>query len=801
MAFDVMSVFVKIGADTEGLESGLSKAKGMVSGLGNVVGAGMKAVGTAVAGATAAVGAFGAAALGSYANYEQLVGGVDKLYGTASGKLQEYANKAFLTAGMSANSYMETATSFSAALINSLGGDVDKAADMTDVAMKAMSDNVNVFGSDMGSVQNAFQGFAKQNYTMLDNLKLGYGGTKEGMQQLIDDANEYRASIGETADLSIDSFADIVQAIQSVQEAQNIAGTTNKEAMKTIEGSATATKAAWQNVITAIGRGEGLSDALNGLTTAIFGTDSGTGLLNQVIPRIQTVMEGIGEFVGKAAPFITEKIPALVSSILPSMMDSGMKLLGALGRGLLDNLPVIIDVAKQIISMLGQGIIQALPSLLEGAIEIIRQLGSFLIESIPILIPAIVSLINEMVLMLVENAPALVDGAVALLTGLSTALIENLPTLIPAIIQLVTGVAVALIENLPVLVQAVIDINIALVQAIIDNLPIFVDACVQILMAIVNLLVQYGAQFLTEVGTTLSNIWNRAVSFGSEVVDFIVKSFKDFVDKTNSGMRDMFNKVVEWLSQLPAKMAYYAGYAVGSFMKFILELPSKVNEVFNNVMNKLIAFGTNFVNKAIETAKNFLDSMVNGIKNLPTNLSTIFTNVMTVVTTFASNLINKAIEAARGFVSNLVDGVSSLPDKFREIGSNIVQGIWNGISSGWQWLKDSVANLAQSLLQGAKDALGIASPSKKFAYVGRMVDEGFAKGLTDYAHLVEDAMDDVVRVPDVNGIVGDALIGGSQGNAGYTQVLNISSPVALTPYEIARQTRNATRDMVLAMSL
>ena len=174
MAFDVMSVFVKIGADTEGLESGQSKAKGMVSGLGNVIGAGMKVAGAAIAGATTAVGALGAAALSSYSNYEQLAGGVEKLFtnelGDASNKIKEFAQNAYMTAGMSANAYMETATSFSAALINSLGNDVNAAAEMTDVAMRAISDNVNVFGSDFGSVQNAFQGFAKQNYTMLDNL-------------------------------------------------------------------------------------------------------------------------------------------------------------------------------------------------------------------------------------------------------------------------------------------------------------------------------------------------------------------------------------------------------------------------------------------------------------------------------------------------------------------------------------------------------------------------------------------------------------------------------------------------------
>jgi len=169
----LMDVFVKIGADTSGLEDGIQKSKGLASGLGSGLKKAMKVGAAAIGAATTAVGAFGMQAVKSYASYEQLVGGVDKLYGNASQKLQGYAKEAYKTAGMSANEYMETATQFSASLINSLGGDVNKAADMTDVAMRAMSDNVNVFGSNFEDVSNAFKGFARENYTMLDNLKLG----------------------------------------------------------------------------------------------------------------------------------------------------------------------------------------------------------------------------------------------------------------------------------------------------------------------------------------------------------------------------------------------------------------------------------------------------------------------------------------------------------------------------------------------------------------------------------------------------------------------------------------------------
>lgn len=567
---------------------------GALGGLGGVLKVGL---GAAVAGVTAAGGAvvaFGKSAVDSYANYEQLVGGVDKLYGDASGKIQQFADEAYKTSGMSANQYMETATSFSAALVNSLGGDVDKAADMTDVAMRAMSDNANVFGSDLGSVQSAFQGFAKGQYQLLDNLKLGYGGTKSEMERLIADANEYRASIGESADLSIDSFADIIQAVQSVQEAQGIAGTTNKEAMTTIEGSATAVKSAWENVITAVGRGEGISEAMQGLADSFFGTGGGDGLLNQIIPRIQTTMEGIGQFISTAAPYIANALPTLLESILPSLTSTALTLLSTLGQVFTDNIGTLLS--------------------------------------------------------------ALIDVATQVTVQIAQALPEILPTIITTIITV-------LVENLPKLLEAAVLIIAALAEALVASIPVFVDGVGAILQSIWDLIVKYGSQFLSKAGEVCGNI---------------------------------IREIVKFLSELPGKMAYYAGFAIGQFIKFFMELPGKIKEIWNNVVAG--------------------------------------------VTSFIADFKAKATEGASGFMKNIIDGLKDLPGKVLEIGSNIVKGIWQGISDGWSWLTDSIKNLADNLLQGVKDALGIESPSKEFAWVGKMVDEGFAKGIEDNANLVDSAL-------------------------------------------------------------
>ena len=479
--------------------------------LASGIGTGLKVAGGAiVAGISAATGAvvsFGKEAVSSYANYEQLAGGVEKLYGTAADKIKSYADEAYKTSGMSANQYMETATSFSAALINSLGGDVDKAADMTDLAMRAMSDNVNVFGSDMESVQNAFMGFSKGTYTMLDNLKLGYGGTKEEMQRLIDDANTYRESIGETADLSIDSFADIVQAIQSVQEAQNIAGTTNKEAMSTIEGSATATKAAWDNVITAIGRGEGLKEALDALTSSIFGAKEGEGLLNQIIPRIQTVMEGIGEFVATAAPFISDKLPTLVNSILPSLLNAASSLVTSLGEGILSALPTIMPIATQVLMQLAQTLIDHLPEIISVGVQIIGQLIVGISQALPELIPAAI----DAILTIADN------------------LINNIDLLIDCAVQLITGLAVGLVKAIPVLVE---------------KAPIIIEKLVLGILAAIPKLVLAAGQIITNFAQALNNIAPRLQEVGHNLVEGLKNGFINAWNNFVSKVKDMANNLI-----------------------------------------------------------------------------------------------------------------------------------------------------------------------------------------------------------------------------------------------------------------
>lgn len=382
---DLFDLVAKITLDSSEYEKGIKnlndetkKVPSKWAIVGNAaVGAGA-AMAAAVGTAATGIGILTKKSIEAYANYEQLAGGVKKLFGEeASKELMNYANNAYKTSEMSANQYMEQATSFSAALINSLGGNQVAAAKQADVAMRAISDNFNTFGGDITNVQNAFQGFAKQNYTMLDNLKLGYGGTKTEMERLIADANEYAEANGMAADLSIDSFSDIVTAIDLIQQKQGIAGTTAKEAATTIEGSLNMAKAAWQNLVTGFADPDAdLGQLMDNLVVAIVGENEGEGLLNQLTPAIERAMEGIGTLIQEAAPILAEQLPVLIETLLPSLLNAATQLIAGIVQALPSLISVLVQQMPMIISMLVSALLSVGGQLLSTGATLIQNLAS-----------------------------------------------------------------------------------------------------------------------------------------------------------------------------------------------------------------------------------------------------------------------------------------------------------------------------------------------------------------------------------------------------------------------------------------
>lgn len=406
---NLLDLFVKISVQDEASENVETLSGKFKNGLAAAAKVGAAAVSAAATG----IAVLTKKALNNYAEYEQLVGGVDTLFKDSSAKVQEYAANAYKTAGLSANEYMDTVTSFSASLLQSLGGDTEAAADMANVAITDMSDNANKMGTDMASIQNAYQGFAKQNYTMLDNLKLGYGGTKEEMQRLIDDANALNAAQGKYTNYSIESYADIVSAIHDVQVEMGIYGTTADEASTTIQGSVSSMKAAWSNLLT------GIADDNADFKTLIEQfVDSLVTVGENIIPRINIIIQGLTQLITEASQTIIPMAVQILLENLPSIVAAGMDLIIALVSGILDNIDMLIDCVLEMVDVIVDKLIDNLPKLIDGGIRLIAALANGLIRAIPNLVSKIPQIILSIVKGLISGIPAIFDVGKNIVEGL-----------------------------------------------------------------------------------------------------------------------------------------------------------------------------------------------------------------------------------------------------------------------------------------------------------------------------------------------------------------------------------------------
>ena len=358
----------------------------------------------------------GKQAVQSYADYEQNLGGVETLFKDSSDKVVENAKNAYKTAGVSANEYMQGVTSFSASLLQSLGGDTAKAADVADMAFRDMSDNANKFGTDMGSIQNAYQGFAKQNYTMLDNLKLGYGGTKTEMERLLKDAEKITG-----VKYDINNLSDVYNAIHAIQDKVGVTGTTSEEASKTISGSLNAMKGAWSNLLTGIADENADFDTLVGNLV-----DSVMTFGDNILPRVKTVLEGIGKLIKELVPKLAQELPSLLQSILPSLISGVVDLIKALS----DALPSLIPVLMNGIVQAFTGIVDILPDILQALIQATVLIVQSLAEQLPTIIPQLIDAILEMIPMLIDNLPLFIKAGWQLIIGLAQGLLNSIPTLL-----------------------------------------------------------------------------------------------------------------------------------------------------------------------------------------------------------------------------------------------------------------------------------------------------------------------------------------------------------------------------------
>jgi len=720
LATELAKAYVQIVPSASGMQGMLNKE---MSNAGSTAGvAGGKALSGTLGKTLATVGKVGAAALGSataavagltkaavegYAEYEQLVGGVETLFGTGGANLKEYAASvgdsvknvtkefnslksaesamlsnaanAYKTAGLSANDYMQTVTSFSASLISSVGGDTQRAAKLADQALIDMSDNANKMGTDMESIQNAYQGFAKANYSMLDNLKLGFGGSAREAARLINESGVLKGALidlDDTQNLNTNiqaagGYATLVKAIHAVQDEMGITGTTAREASTTIQGSMNQAKAAWSNLMVGVADDNADFDLLiNNLV------DSVVTASKNLAPRIEVALSGVGKLITGLAesllPKILKRLPKFANSILPVVVDLLTTVVGGLAEsllpkilkrlpkfansilpvvvdllttvvgGLVDVLPQLADAGADMLLTLVDGITSALPRLASAGLKIASKLLSSLSEALPRLLPMLTTVIRDVALALTDPKALnnITNAALTLIMELANGLIASLPVLIEALPVVIKNVCSFVVEALPQIIEASTELMMGLANALPDIITALVDALPLIIDAIVN---------------TLTN------------PEFIVQVL-------NASAQLLF-----------------------SVIEAVFNIRERMKEEAPKVIMALIT------------------GLLNGI----------------------TNLYNTGIKIGDA----LRESLGGLVDEIKGVGKNIVEGLWDGISNNLGWIKDKFTSVKDTVVNGLKDVFDIHSPSKVMRdLIGAQIPAGIALGITENASSVDKAL-------------------------------------------------------------
>lgn len=664
--------------DESGFNAGVSK-------ISSAAKKGLAITAGAVVGVGAALVAMTKQSLDSISKLEQNVGGVETLFKKSSKTVIANANKAYKTAGMSANEYMQNVTSFSASLLQSCAKNTDKAAKVADMAMIDMSDNANKMGTNMVDIQNAYQGFAKQNYTMLDNLKLGYGGTKTEMERLLADASKISG-----VKYDINNLADVYNAIHVIQKELGITGTTSKEAATTIEGSMNSAKAAYDNFLNGSGSAEELADSI-----AVMMENIGKNL-GEIIPRLAATIPELfstlwddmksemQQGVQVGAEMITNILLGMTEGI-PDFLSVGGQVIMSLAGSISSASPQLITAAGTAILALGSGIMQALPQMISYGVQIITQIGNAISQAAPELIPKAIEALAQFALGLISALPQLITVGIQMITSLAQGLINSIPLLIEYVPQIINSFCAAIDTGLLQLIAAGVKIIANLVIGIVQAIPQLIAALPQIVLAIYNVfmhinLLSAGANIIKTLASGLKSSGGSVISAAQNIVKFIwnqlvktdwVNLGKMLIQKLVSGIRGM-------------------GGSAGSVARSIGQ------KIFTTISNvNWLSLGKTVISKLISGLLSLLGRMGSAAKSLGT----------------------KAVSAFKGI-------------NWGSVGSNIVKGIIGGVGAMAGSLLSKMQGLASSALKAAKKALGIKSPSRVFKKeVGKHIVTGIIAGI------------------------------------------------------------------------
>lgn len=683
---DVFDLYAKIGLDKSEYEAGLNDAKGSMSNLAKSVGNGLKTVAkvgaAAVTAAAAGVAALTKMGVEGYAEYEQLVGGVETLFKTSQSAVMAYAENAYKTAGMSANEYMSTVTSFSASLIQSLGGDTAKAAEIGDMAITDMSDNANKMGTSIEMIQNAYNGFAKGNFTMLDNLKLGYGGTKEEMERLIADANRVKEANGEMADLSMDSFADVAEAIHIIQTEMGITGTTAREAASTIEGSLSMMKGAWQNLVV------GMADENANMEVLINNfVDSAATAAENLLPRIEQTLAGIGKIIEDMAPVISEALPGMIETVLPSLITAGANLLSALATSIIESAPELLQAALEAIKVIlteGLGVSAETASnavgVLETAFTAVGETIEFVIDNINVILPILGTL--AAVIGTVTTATTLYNTVQAVKAAMDAAQVTTVWALVSAHIAQAAAAAAAIAPY--ILIVAAIAAVIAIIVLCIKHWDEIVKA--------VEVAVSAIGKFLSNLWEGIKNgvvtAWNWICDILGTVATWIYDNViapvaKFFVDLWKSIVSAYHTVIDPWIEIFKRLSVIVNDEVITPIKKFFVDLWKKITsgarDAWDSIVSVFSAVSGWFNEKIIQPVGDFFKKMWSGLKSGASDAWAGIKSVFSSVTSWFKDTFSKAWQKVKDVFSTggkVFDGIKDgIVSTFKTVVNAIIGGI------------------------------------------------------------------------------------------------------------------------------
>lgn len=544
----------------DGHKFGSSLGGKVVSGFGSTIKKGFalaaKAGIATISAASAGIGAIVKSSASAYADYEQNIGGVETLFKDNADTIVKYASEAYKTAGISANDYMQNVTSFSASLLQGLGGDTAQAAEIANEAMVDMSDNANKMGTDISSIQNAYQGFAKQNYTMLDNLKLGYGGTQAEMARLINDSGVLGDSIKvDEKTVNSVSFDKMIEAIHKVQTDLDITGTTSKEAATTVSGSLGSVKAAWANLMA--GMGDKNADLKNLIKEMVNTVKT---FAKNIMPVIKQALSGVTTLISELAPDIAAELPQLVSDLLPQLIEAGAQIFQALVKGISDNIDTITQAVITAVTTIATALIQNTGPLVQALATIITTIAQALPTILPDLTEAIKQQMPLILQAILDSLPAIIECATQIIVTIAETLANNINLIVDGAVKIIDTLAMSLSDSdtAKKLTEAAFKIVFTLTKEIVKNLPDILASGILIAVEIVKGIAQGMVDFFAPVSDALSDKlldltdwfsrkWNDFKEWGSDMIQAFIDGIKEKWQSLKDTVCDVASSVKDFL--------------------------------------------------------------------------------------------------------------------------------------------------------------------------------------------------------------------------------------------------------------